>query len=57
MLATSPNQVGQSGYIPLPVHYFSYLFNKHVKKIVPEWCNKYGVIKQLRNCFNLQNNA
>ena len=32
MLATSPNQVGQLGCIPLPVHYFFCLFNKHVKE-------------------------
>ena len=30
MLATSPNQVGQYGCIPLLVHYFFCLFNKHV---------------------------
>ena len=31
MLATSPNQVSQQGRIPLPEHYFFYLFDKNVK--------------------------
>ena len=33
MLVTGPNQVREQGHIPLPVHYFFCLFNKHGKTL------------------------